>query len=610
MSSIQQTTTEEMAVSPKQVVFNYYDGDKPEVVISEPLSVDELYQVYSQWVRSHDGKIPMEWLIRTELIAGVATAILDVADWDVTVDEYGDIVGNYQLMGCQETSANAFIFNNGGMLFIHRPSDPKRLFHSLQRQGVNCSFDEDEMILSLPEWSVVLNGDLSFPFIPKGGVADYVALSMHQPEQMKKMMEDIMQANNQEQVLTNTAATEELAAEAPQSAMAEALTRALNEQATEVTPAVDTLDADTEVIGVATDADETVSTDNATPASPAPVAVAVDTEVVEPAEEEITEDAPVPTLLAVSGSQSLLISGDADAETEQHVLPTSTTGLAHKSSRKPRRNRDDDEFASIPDPTKSGMARNTRYGSSYRDDHDHAERPRRDKPRVEQDRREHKQDHKPVKAEQSIDYASIGRVRMDNGVLNMLKDRMIKSMPKDGIDSINIGSAATTELGKKLVAHARTPFVHPELGSFDTLLGFQYYILSKDMDNSLRTLSGTSLRKWKRNNQLHYFDGWMKVVGEAFWLKVNLVPGLVEQLVGNDLPFRSYYIDQQADQEVIVPTVDEPWMVALLNEIVRTLKARAKAKDEQARLKILPNFHFTTAMENRKPVPNYRRNRQ
>ncbi len=602
----QQQATE--AVAPIQAAFSYYDeNDRPSVVISQSVTVDQLYQAHLQWRRMLNDDVPLEWTISTEIIDGVKTDVLDVADWDVTVDEYGDIVGNHQLLGFEKFRSQAFIVQNGGILAIHCPCDPKRLFYSLRRQGVDCSFDDEEFLLHLPGWSVFISANLSYPFIPRGGVASYNSLTMHQPEQLEKMMSDIMSDLTQSQaaqaeadlpetnevtedttsadLTTSTeptsSASQEAADEPAQGALAQALLRA-NElaQALKAQPITAEVTSLTEVLPDPQPVVEMVI--ESAPANP---------EVIP--EVAVAEEAPI--------GNGLLITSDNPAEEDGTLLRTERTGLGNKGGKKPNRRREEDnEFRG-----------NTASRAFDRQGDGRAERkpfPKKERFDAERNQFPH---HSPAKAREEqkpVDYSRIGRVSMNNDVLSKLAERMRQNMPKDGIDSINIGAAAETEMGKKLMAQSRTPFDHPDLGRFDTLLGFQYYILSEPMEARLRTLSGTALRNWKRRSTLKYFEGWMKVVAEAFWFKVHTVPGLVEQLLGNDLPFRSYYLEEQGGQTVVCPTVDEVWMTAILNEITRVLKARARIEDEDARLKIVPNFNFLAAMEARK-VGNFGRHR-
>lgn len=66
---------------------------------------------------------------------------------------------------------------------------------------------------------------------------------------------------------------------------------------------------------------------------------------------------------------------------------------------------------------------------------------------------------------------------------------------KDGIDHINIYSKGKTEVGKKLSNFAYSPFTHKRHGSFKSVEGLWYYLITGSKHEELRELYGFKAKK-------------------------------------------------------------------------------------------------------------------
>jgi hypothetical protein len=159
----------------------------------------------------------------------------------------------------------------------------------------------------------------------------------------------------------------------------------------------------------------------------------------------------------------------------------------------------------------------------------------------------------------------------------------------DGVEHINIAGSARTELGKKLDLNASLAFNYGELGNFNSI-GAVWCYLSADpnkREESLRNLSGTRARQIAYKHGRPNLPGFDLVIADATWWKITSHPELVEQIVGNDLPYKLYH-PQEDGQGLPVVTNLSRWYVQVINEIARTLK-KIKATGN---MELVPNFSF------------------
>lgn len=141
----------------------------------------------------------------------------------------------------------------------------------------------------------------------------------------------------------------------------------------------------------------------------------------------------------------------------------------------------------------------------------------------------------------------------------------------DGHDHINISYMGMTRFGKMLEVNALAPFIHPQIGKFNSLGSLWYYILG-DQDDRFRSMHGTSLRNAARNIEKRPEDieGFRIIIADATWLKVIQSEEMVGYMTRDKpLPFRSYYINR--DTEMVEFTPFDRWYVDVLTVIRNTL---------------------------------------
>ena len=159
---------------------------------------------------------------------------------------------------------------------------------------------------------------------------------------------------------------------------------------------------------------------------------------------------------------------------------------------------------------------------------------------------------------------------------------------EDGIDHINIARDANTELGKLLDINSYSPFNHPSLGNFNSLGGFWLYITAEAEStkeiNFCRWIHGSSVVYRKKGMKTKKIDGFVLIMADALWYKINAIPELVEAMVINKLPYSSYF----ATKEKQTLSKIGAWYVPVLNEITRTLREIKKSGNH----KLMPDFKW------------------
>ena len=159
---------------------------------------------------------------------------------------------------------------------------------------------------------------------------------------------------------------------------------------------------------------------------------------------------------------------------------------------------------------------------------------------------------------------------------------------EDGIDHINIARDANTELGKLLDINSYSPFNHPSLGNFNSLGGFWLYITAEAETtkeiNFCRWIHGSSVVYRKKAMKTKKIDGFVLIMADALWYKINAIPELVEAMIINKLPYSSYF----ATKEKQTLSKIGAWYVPVLNEIARTLREIKKSGNH----KLMPDFKW------------------
>lgn len=156
----------------------------------------------------------------------------------------------------------------------------------------------------------------------------------------------------------------------------------------------------------------------------------------------------------------------------------------------------------------------------------------------------------------------------------------------DGIDHINISSAAQTDLGKFLDIDARYPFVHRELAMFASIGGLWFYIKGEEQNESFRTVFGDHCRFMGKKIKTRNVEGFKIIIADATWMKIISSDRAVHELVESTLPFKNYYY--QGILKISKTNYDAIWYTQVIEEIRRTLKLRASTGSTD----LMPDFFF------------------
>jgi hypothetical protein len=111
----------------------------------------------------------------------------------------------------------------------------------------------------------------------------------------------------------------------------------------------------------------------------------------------------------------------------------------------------------------------------------------------------------------------------------------------DGIDHINVGPKAQTELGLLLSHFTESRFTHPYLGPFNSMEGYWFYVKAKKTDDRLRSLSGKAayqVGKGIEHIRRRYFR---TIIMDGNYQKIKQNDRLRELLIESTLPITQYY---------------------------------------------------------------------
>lgn len=160
----------------------------------------------------------------------------------------------------------------------------------------------------------------------------------------------------------------------------------------------------------------------------------------------------------------------------------------------------------------------------------------------------------------------------------------------EGESHVNIDLDSKFDWARALSLNAHTPFEHPQLGRFNSIGGLWNYLVY-DADDNYRTLSGSQVGNYRNsqsNRRENQIEGFLTVMADAVWLKVQTFPALRQALLENLLPFRMYRAEGQSGLRVNNKLVH--WYPGVVEEISRALKSIAEGKE------CAPDFSHLTSL--------------
>ena len=148
------------------------------------------------------------------------------------------------------------------------------------------------------------------------------------------------------------------------------------------------------------------------------------------------------------------------------------------------------------------------------------------------------------------------------------------SLANDGIYFINTYSKGNTTLGRSLSNFAHSPFTHPKLGSFQSIEGAWYYIITGKLHEQLRNIHGSKAKiegrklipeSWANEEPVDLSDRFKKLIIECIQCKLRENTDILLALISNDLPLEHFYVND----EIITNKKQFKWA---LNEMERIRK--------------------------------------
>ncbi|MCK9234785.1 MAG: hypothetical protein M0R77_00560 [Gammaproteobacteria bacterium] len=123
----------------------------------------------------------------------------------------------------------------------------------------------------------------------------------------------------------------------------------------------------------------------------------------------------------------------------------------------------------------------------------------------------------------------------------------VHKLGDDGEDHINIHPIyAETELGKMLSMHDYTPFTHPVLGTFSTLIGYWFYIKTKGMSDDFRLgRDGKAFRKKAGEMQQFRLENFQEYILDGYYEMISQNENVKELFLASTLPFTQYWISSK-----------------------------------------------------------------
>lgn len=132
----------------------------------------------------------------------------------------------------------------------------------------------------------------------------------------------------------------------------------------------------------------------------------------------------------------------------------------------------------------------------------------------------------------------------------------------DGIDHINVYSKGKTELGRLLSNFADTPFEIENIGRFQTVEGYWYWIITGD--DWFKEALGWEAKKFGKEAPKVRDHPTYDELTLAYLAKLRHNPRVKELLETNTLPLKHYYV---YGNKVVEPK-EWQWTAELWNELV------------------------------------------
>lgn len=144
----------------------------------------------------------------------------------------------------------------------------------------------------------------------------------------------------------------------------------------------------------------------------------------------------------------------------------------------------------------------------------------------------------------------------------------------EGVDHLNISVQSTSKVGRILDPGYCANLEYPHIGKFKSVLALGYWLRSNDLDDSIRTLTGTKLKQYIKDHNLHTkrIPNYAAIVAKATWIRISERPEILEEI--RNLPdcvnLLSYYTHKSSG--IRITTNYAPMVIAIAKELINAVK--------------------------------------
>lgn len=143
---------------------------------------------------------------------------------------------------------------------------------------------------------------------------------------------------------------------------------------------------------------------------------------------------------------------------------------------------------------------------------------------------------------------------------------MVINEKTDGVNHINAYSKGKTALGRMLSNFEHSPFVHPELGRFESMEGFWFYISTGMQHEELRDMFGFTAKQYGSSMSTVYNPDFEDMIYEGLECKLTQNDHILNACRDNRLPYYHYYV--WSDKPI---KLDESFWIQALRKTIQKL---------------------------------------
>ena len=141
---------------------------------------------------------------------------------------------------------------------------------------------------------------------------------------------------------------------------------------------------------------------------------------------------------------------------------------------------------------------------------------------------------------------------------------------EDGVDHINIGDKAATQLGRLLSLTKQRVIQHPQLGNFMSVQSVWSYVRSVEQDDRTRSLHGKKLLNFSQRMQSRRVSNFNAIIAAIYISVIENDAEFKRLLIENTLPFD--YYDVVSEEGLRVRKKFEHWFTPTIEAIAKAYK--------------------------------------